>query len=107
MVALKFVPLAALLLGLIVLVSCQSDEDEKRPNRPSGTAQSANQSQEKNLTPTKGKRVKKVHRLLLLLQGELEAIAQKGQGLPEDVRDTIGSALEETHRLAKIVESLL
>ena len=35
MAALKFVPLAALLLGLIVLVSCNdSDEDEKRPNRP-------------------------------------------------------------------------
>src|SRR6266542_438725 len=44
---------------------------------------------------------------LTVLQGELEAIAQKGQNLPEDVRDTIGSALEETQRLAKIVESLL
>src|SRR5437667_4431334 len=44
---------------------------------------------------------------LTVLQGELEAIAQQGQGLPADVRDTIGSALEETHRLAKIVESLL
>ena len=44
---------------------------------------------------------------LTVLQGELEAIAQKGQILPEDVRDTIGSALEETERLAKIVESLL
>src|SRR5437899_12003425 len=44
---------------------------------------------------------------LTVLQGELEAIAQKGQGLPADVRDTIGSALEETHRLAKIVASLL
>src|SRR5437867_6249212 len=44
---------------------------------------------------------------LTVLQGELEAIAQRGQGLPEDVKDTIGSALEETHRLAKIVESLL
>src|SRR5881397_3843070 len=44
---------------------------------------------------------------LTVLQGELEAIAQRGQSLPEDVRDTIGSALEETHRLAKIVESLL
>src|SRR5205809_1188136 len=42
--ALKIVPLAALLLGLIVLTSCNdSDEDEKRPNNPSGTAQSANQ----------------------------------------------------------------
>src|SRR6266849_8374041 len=44
---------------------------------------------------------------LTVLQGELEAMAQKGQTLPEDVRETIGSALEETHRLAKIVESLL
>ncbi len=44
MAALKIVPLAALLLGLIVLVSCNdSDEDEKRPNSPSGTAQSSNQ----------------------------------------------------------------
>src|SRR6266496_6500820 len=44
---------------------------------------------------------------LTVLQGELEAIAHKGQTLPEDVRDTIGSALEETHRLTKIVENLL
>src|SRR5947208_4043062 len=44
---------------------------------------------------------------LTVLQGELEAIAQKEQNLPEDVRDTIGSALEETQRLANIVESLL
>jgi heavy metal sensor kinase len=44
---------------------------------------------------------------LTVLQGELEAVAEKGQTLPEDVRDTIGSALEETQRLAKIVESLL
>ena len=44
---------------------------------------------------------------LTVLQGELEAIAQKRQHLPEDVRDTIGSALEETQRLAKIVENLL
>jgi len=44
---------------------------------------------------------------LTVLQGELEAIAQKGQNLPEDVRDTIGSALEETQRLSKIVENLL
>jgi len=44
---------------------------------------------------------------LTVLQGELEAIAQKGHNLPEDVRDTIGSALEETQRLAKIVENLL
>src|SRR6266704_5396210 len=44
---------------------------------------------------------------LTVLQGELEAIAQRVQTLPQDVRETIGSALEETHRLAKIVESLL
>jgi signal transduction histidine kinase len=44
---------------------------------------------------------------LTILQGELEAIAQKSQTLPEDIRDTIGSALEETQRLTKIVESLL
>ena len=44
MAALKIVLLAAILLGLIVLISCtDSDEDEKRPNSPSGTAQSANQ----------------------------------------------------------------
>ena len=44
MSALKIVPLAALLLGLIVLTSCNdSDEDEKRPSSPSGAAQSANQ----------------------------------------------------------------
>jgi two-component system, OmpR family, sensor kinase len=44
---------------------------------------------------------------LTVLQGELESIAQGGQRLPADVRDTIGSALEETQRLAKIVENLL
>src|SRR5438067_4479768 len=44
---------------------------------------------------------------LTVLPGALEAVAQNGQSLPEDVRDTIGSALEETQRLAKIVESLL
>jgi heavy metal sensor kinase len=44
---------------------------------------------------------------LTVLQGELESIAQSGRGLPADVRDTIGSALEETQRLAKIVENLL
>jgi heavy metal sensor kinase len=44
---------------------------------------------------------------LTVLQGELESIAQSGQRLPADVRDTIGSALEETQRLAKIVENLL
>jgi hypothetical protein len=47
MAALKFVPLAALLLGLIVLISCNdSDEGEKRPSSSNGTAQSANQKRE-------------------------------------------------------------
>ncbi len=44
---------------------------------------------------------------LTVLQGELEAMAEKEHNLPAEVRDTIGSALEETQRLAKIVESLL
>src|SRR6266545_3054141 len=44
---------------------------------------------------------------LTVLQGELEAIAQKRQNLPEDVRDTVGSALPISQRLAKIVENLL
>src|SRR6266542_425506 len=45
MAALKVVLLAVVLLGLIVLISCnEGDEDEKRPNSPSGTAQSANQT---------------------------------------------------------------
>ena len=44
---------------------------------------------------------------LTVLQGELEAVAQKGQSLPTEVRDTIGSALEEIQRLSKIVEGLL
>jgi heavy metal sensor kinase len=43
---------------------------------------------------------------LTVLRGELEAIAQRPI-LPLDVRETIGSALEETERLSKIVESLL
>jgi hypothetical protein len=47
MAALRLVPLAALLLGLIVLISCNdSDEDEKRPRSANGTAQSANQKPE-------------------------------------------------------------
>src|SRR5438094_1652086 len=44
---------------------------------------------------------------LTVLQGELESMAQSRSNLPEEVRDTIGSALEETQRLAKIVENLL
>lgn len=43
---------------------------------------------------------------LTVLRGELEAIAQRSDLAP-DVRETIGSALEETERLSKIVESLL
>jgi heavy metal sensor kinase len=43
---------------------------------------------------------------LTVLRGELEAIAQRSD-LPLEVRETIGSALEETERLSKIVESLL
>jgi len=34
-------------------------------------------------------------------------MAEKDHNLPAELRDTIGSALEETQRLAKIVESLL
>lgn len=43
---------------------------------------------------------------LTVLRGELEASAQKPH-LPPDVGETIGSALEETERLSRIVESLL
>lgn len=43
---------------------------------------------------------------LTVLRGELEGIAQRPD-LPIDVRETIGSTLEETERLSKIVESLL
>jgi 3-keto-disaccharide hydrolase len=44
MAALKLPLLAAALLGLIVLISCNdSDEDEKRARSPNGTTQSANQ----------------------------------------------------------------
>jgi heavy metal sensor kinase len=43
---------------------------------------------------------------LTVLRGELEAIVQRPDLAP-DVRETIGSALEETERLSKIVESLL
>ena len=43
---------------------------------------------------------------LTILHGELEAIVQRPRLEPE-VREAIGSALEETERLAKIVESLL
>ena len=43
---------------------------------------------------------------LTVLRGELEAMAQQPQLAPE-ARETIGSVLEETERLTKIVESLL
>lgn len=43
---------------------------------------------------------------LTILRGELEGVAQR-PNLPLDVRETIGSTLEETERLSKIVESLL
>lgn len=43
---------------------------------------------------------------LTVLRGELEATAQYSQ-LPGEVRETIGSALEETERLSKIVQGLL
>ena len=43
---------------------------------------------------------------LTALMGELEATAQYPQ-LPPEVRETIGSALEETERLSKIVQGLL
>jgi len=44
---------------------------------------------------------------LTVLQGELESMAQSRSNLPPEIRDTIGSALEETQRLTKIVENLL
>jgi HAMP domain-containing protein len=43
---------------------------------------------------------------LTVLRGELEAMAQHPR-LSEEMRDTVGSSLEETERLTKIVESLL
>jgi heavy metal sensor kinase len=43
---------------------------------------------------------------LTVLRGELEGIAQR-PNLPLEVRETIGSTLEEAERLSKIVESLL
>ena len=43
---------------------------------------------------------------LTILRGELESIAQR-PNLDPEVQDTIGSTLEETDRLARIVESLL
>jgi heavy metal sensor kinase len=43
---------------------------------------------------------------LTILRGELEAAAQQEQITPE-LRETLGSALEETERLSRIVESLM
>jgi heavy metal sensor kinase len=43
---------------------------------------------------------------LTVLRGELEAMAQRLR-LDEEAHDTVGSSLEETERLSKIVESLL
>ena len=43
---------------------------------------------------------------LTVLRGELEAMAQR-RSLDAETRETLGSALEETERLAQIVESLL
>jgi heavy metal sensor kinase len=43
---------------------------------------------------------------LTILHGELEAMAQR-EDLPGAVRDGLGSTLEETERLSKIVENLL
>lgn len=43
---------------------------------------------------------------LTVLRGELEAVAQRPD-IPTDARETIESALEESERLSKIVESLL
>jgi signal transduction histidine kinase len=44
---------------------------------------------------------------LTVLQGELESMARSGSNVPAEIRETIGSALEETQRLSKIVENLL
>ena len=43
---------------------------------------------------------------LTVLRGELEAVTQR-HDIPTDARETIESALEESERLSKIVESLL
>ncbi len=43
---------------------------------------------------------------LTVLRGELEATAQHSD-LPAEARETVGSALEETERLSKIVQGLL
>jgi heavy metal sensor kinase len=43
---------------------------------------------------------------LTILRGELEALIQRPR-LEAEMRDTLGSSLEETERLARIVESLL
>ncbi|HEV2387039.1 MAG TPA: ATP-binding protein [Candidatus Acidoferrales bacterium] len=43
---------------------------------------------------------------LTILRGELEAVARQ-PGIPADLLEPVGSALEETERLAKIVDNLL
>lgn len=44
---------------------------------------------------------------LSIMRGELESIIQRESGLPEQLRERIGSVLEETEHLSRIVESLL
>jgi heavy metal sensor kinase len=43
---------------------------------------------------------------LAILRGELEAVARR-RGLPPDLLDTMGSALEEVERLTRIIDHLL
>jgi heavy metal sensor kinase len=43
---------------------------------------------------------------LAILRGELEAVARR-RGLPADLLDTMGSALEEVQRLTRIIDHLL
>jgi len=43
---------------------------------------------------------------LTIMRGELESIIQRESGLPETLRERIGSVLEETERLSHITESL-
>ncbi len=43
---------------------------------------------------------------LTIMRGELESMTQRESGLPESLRERIGSVLEETERLSHITESL-
>lgn len=43
---------------------------------------------------------------LSIMRGELETIIQRESGLPENLRERIGSVLEETEHMSHIVESL-